>query len=151
MIFQNWCSLFAPSTSAASYRSFGITCRPASKSSATNGVVFQMSTAQTAPSAVLGSEIHACACAIRCRRTPRSLTTPKTSSSIHFHICAATTVGIAHGTSMTARMTPRPLNFELTTSATIRPSTNSKATVMIVNLTVVQIESRKNVSWSRFV
>ena len=69
-------------------------------------------------------------------RTPRSLTTPKMSSSIHFHICAATTVGIAHGTSMTARMTPRPLKLELTTSAMISPSTNSKKTVISVNLIV---------------
>ena len=59
------------------------------------------------------------------RRTRESLTTPKTSSYIHFHIWAATTVGIAHGTSMTARITPRPLKPELTTSAMIKPSTSS--------------------------
>ncbi len=35
--------------------------------------------------------------------------TPKTSLYIHFHICAETTVGIAQGTSITARMTPAPL------------------------------------------
>ena len=71
------------------------------------------------------------------------------SSSIHFHICAATTVGIAHGTSMTARITPRPLKLELTTSAMVSPSTNSKLTVITVNLTVVQTESRKIVSCQR--
>ena len=77
------------------------------------------------------------------RRTPASFTTPKTSSSIHFHICAATTVGIAHGTSITARIMPRPLKAELTTSAMTSPSTNSNETVISVNFTVVQTESRK--------
>jgi hypothetical protein len=55
------------------------------------------------------------------------------SSSIHCHIFAATTVGIAHGTSITARITPRPLKLELTTRAMIRPSRNSKETVIAVN------------------
>ena len=75
--------------------------------------------------------------------------TPKTSSYIHFHICAATTVGIAHGTSMTPRIRPRPLKFEFTTSAMIIPSTNSIDTVISVNSTVTQIECRKSVSWIR--
>ena len=95
-----------------------------------------MSTAQTAPSEVDGLEIQACECESTCVRTPKSLTTPNVSSSIHFHICAATTVGIAHGTSITARITPRPLKLELTTSAMISPSTNSKLTVITVNLSV---------------
>ena len=98
---------------------------------------------------MLGSEIHACECERMWRRTPASLTTPKTSSSIHFHICAATTVGIAHGTSITARMTPRPLKWELTVRAMISPSTNSIETVMSVNLTVTQTEWRKKVSCHR--
>ena len=73
--------------------------------------------------------------------------TPKMSSYIHFHIWAETTVGIAHGISMTARITPRPLKLEFTTRAMIRPRTNSKLTVMSVNFTVVTIESRKIESW----
>ena len=101
-----------------------MTWSPASRSSATNGVVFQMSTAQTAASAVLGSAIHAWGCARMPSRTPASLMTPF-DWSIDFHICAATTVGIAHGTSITARMTPRPLKLELTMSAIMSPSTNS--------------------------
>ena len=80
-------------------------------------------------------------------RTPRSLTTPKVSSSIHCHIFAATTVGIAHGTSITARIRPRPLKLELTTRAMISPRANSKTTVIPVNLTVSITELRKNVSW----
>jgi hypothetical protein len=74
------------------------------------------------------------------------LTTPKTSSYIHFHICAATTVGIAHGTSMTARITPRPLKPELTTSAMISPRRSSNDTVIRVNFTVTTTASRKIVS-----
>ena len=90
-----------------------------------------------------------CECERMPVRTPTSFTTPKTSSSIHFHICAAITVGIAQGTSMIARMSPRPLKAELTTRATISPSANSNATVISVNLTVVQTESRKIVSCQR--
>jgi hypothetical protein len=56
---------------------------------------------------------------------------------------------MAHGTSMAARISPRPLNSELTTSAMIRPSTNSKMTVMTVNWMVTQIELRKARSWTR--
>ena len=66
--------------------------------------------------------------------------------SIDFHICAATTVGIAHGTSITARMTPRPLKLELTMRAIASPSANSNTTVISVNLIVVQTASRKIVS-----
>ena len=84
-----------------------------------------------------------------CVRTPMSLMTPKMSSYIHFHIWAETTVGIAHGMSMTARITPRPLKLEFTTSAMIMPRTNSNTTVMTVNFTVVTIASRKIVSWIR--
>ena len=103
-----------------------------------------MSTAATAASGC--SEIHATGRSMTWRRTSESLTTPKTSSYIHFHICAATTVGIAQGTSMTARITPRPLKPELTTSAMIMPSTSSMETVITVNFTVTTIASRKIVS-----
>ena len=72
--------------------------------------------------------------------------TPVVSSSIHCHIFAATTVGIAHGTSITARIIPRPRNFEFTTNATINPSRNSKETVIAVNLIVRTTVSRKIVS-----
>ena len=47
---------------------------------------------------------------------------------------------------MTARITPRPLKFELTTRAMVSPSANSNATVISVNLIVVQTASRKIVS-----
>ena len=83
---------------------------------------------------------------MRWSRVPASLNTPNVSSSIHFHICAATTVGIAHGTSITARIAPRPLKLELTTRAITSPSANSKLTVISVNLIVSQMESRKTVS-----
>ena len=62
---------------------------------------------------------------------------------IHFHICAETTVMIAHGTSIAARMKPRPLKFEFTTSAMTRPRMNSKKTVTTVNCTVIQIDAAK--------
>src|SRR5207237_2509524 len=112
-----------------------------------NAVVFQMSTATTDASAVCGSEIQACECERMWVRRPKSFTTPKMSSSIHFHICAATTVGIAHGTSITARIAPRPLKLELTTSAMTSPSTNSNETVSSVNSIVFQTECQKTVSW----
>src|SRR5207237_6087772 len=126
-----------------------MTWSPASSRSATNGVVFQMSTADTDASAVFGCEIQATEWWMMWSRIKASLMTPKTSSYIHFHICAETTVGIAQGTSMTARMTPRPLKFELTTSAMTRPRTNSNETVISVNLTVSMIEFLKSLSWIR--
>src|ERR1041384_1053911 len=105
-----------------------------------------MSTAATEASGCSVSQDGGLDCDTTCVFWPRSLTPPKVSSSIHFHICAATTVGIAHGTSITARMRPRPLKLELTTRAMISPSTNSNATVMSVNLTVTQTEWRKTES-----
>src|ERR671931_1722215 len=106
-----------------------------------------MSTVHAEKSTVDGCASQACECERMCVRVPRSLMTPLVSSYIHFHICAATTVGIAHGTSITARMTPRPLKLELTTSAMIRPRTNSNETVITVNLTVTMIASLKIESW----
>src|SRR5689334_7195507 len=108
-----------------------------------------MSTADTDASGWSVSQDGGLDCETTCVFFERSVTTPNVSLSIHFHICAATTVGIAQGTSITARMTPRPLKLELTTSATIRPSTNSKDTVSSVNLSVTQIEFRKSVSCQR--
>ena len=126
-----------------------MTWRPASRRSATKGVVFQMSTMQTVASAVLDCEIHATGWSTRCRRIAASFTTPKTSSSIHFHIWAATTVGIAHGMSIIARIAPRPRKPEFTARAMIIPSTSSIETVIAVNFTVVTMESRKIVSSTR--
>ncbi len=97
-----------------------MTWRPASRRRATNGVVFQMSTAATA-AGLLRDPRHRVVEDVEADE--ESLTTPKTSWYIHFHIGAETTVGIAHGTSIAARITPRPLKFELTTSAMISPST----------------------------
>ena len=79
---------------------------------------------------MLGSEIHATRVREDVQPHAGVVDDAEHVVDIHFHICAATTVGIAHGTSITARMTPRPLKPELTTRAMISPSTNSKATVM---------------------
>ena len=126
-----------------------MTCSPARRSRATNGVVFQMSTTQTEASAVLGSAIHATPLSITWIRMRKSLMTPKMSLYIQRHICAATTVGIAQGTSITARITPRPLKPEFTTRAMIIPSTSSNETVMAVNFSVSQTESHQKGSWMR--
>ena len=64
-----------------------------------------MSTAHTAASDVLGSAIQATPLSTTWILIRMSLKTPKMSLYIHFHIWAATTVGIAHGTSITARIT----------------------------------------------
>jgi hypothetical protein len=121
-----------------------MTCSPARSSRATKGVVFQMSTTQTDASAVLGSAIHATPLSMTWIRIRKSLKTPKMSLYIQRHIWAATTVGIAQGTSITARMTPRPLKPEFTTRAMIIPSTSSKDTVIAVNFRVSQTESHQN-------
>ena len=59
---------------------------------------------------------------------------------------AEITVGIAQGTSMTARIAPRPRNLELTIIAMNRPMSNSSATEMTVKMTVVIIASMKSSS-----
>src|SRR5438270_2365657 len=126
-----------------------MTCRPARRRSATNGVVFQMSTAATAGSAVAFDAVQAIGFEMMCARNIRSLMTPYMSSYIQRHIWVEITVGIAHGTSIAVRIRPRPLNAELTTSATIMPRMNSKMTVTTVNLIVNQMALRNSVSWWR--
>ena len=61
-------------------------------------------------------------------RSSMSLTMPNWSLSIQAHIFAETTVGIAHGTSIAARISPRPGSRALTSSAIATPSTVSMAT-----------------------
>ena len=68
------------------------------------------------------------------------------SLSISSQRRAEMTVGIAQGTSMTARMAPRPRKLELTTSAMNKPIRSSPATEMTVKMTVVMIASMKSSS-----
>src|SRR5919198_3551834 len=118
-----------------------MTCSPASSSSATNGVVFQMSMAAMAGREVLAWDSQATLLGSRCSLvTTRSLITPNGSWNIHFHIWAEITVVMAQGMSMAVRIKPRPLKLELITIAMIMPRTNSKIMVITVNFTVTQIE-----------
>ena len=71
-----------------------------------NGVVFHTSTMTTVQSAVSGLAVQVIGAEIRPMRRSMSLITPNWSWSIQFHILAETTVGIAQGMRMMARMMP---------------------------------------------
>ncbi len=57
---------------------------------------------------------------------------------IHFHSSADTAVGIAHGTRMLARTSPRPRKARCMTSAIARPRRLSMTTVTRVKYVVFQ-------------
>ena len=59
---------------------------------------------------------------------PSTLLAIPSAWKIHFHRIAETTVGIAHGTRMLARTTPRPLNALCITRAIATPRTVSRTT-----------------------
>ena len=75
-----------------------------------------------------------------CRPDPSQtralLTNPNWSLSIHSQILADTTIGIAQGTRMAARTSPRPENARCSNKATASPSSVSKATDTIVKIMV---------------
>ena len=83
-----------------------------------NGAVFQVSAMITAIWAWKPSVDHRI-CLLR-----MSLATPL-ALKIHFHSRAETTVGMAHGTRMLARIRPRPLNAWFMISAIATPMTTS--------------------------
>lgn len=68
------------------------------------------------------------------------------SRRITVHSFADTTVGIAHGTSIAARIRPRPGNFELITMAMKMPRISSIVTETTVNISVLPIDPMKFVS-----
>ena len=80
-----------------------------------------MSTAQTDASAVLGSEIHACEWSRHVE--PHAGVVHDAEDVVEHPLphLRGDTVGIAQGTSITARMRPRPLKLELTTRAIDQP------------------------------
>ena len=65
-------------------------------------------------------------------------TIPSSGSNIDRHVIAVTAVIVAHGTSTTARSTPRPLNAWCIAIAIASPITSSRATETAVNPSVVQ-------------
>src|ERR1051325_7097428 len=105
-----------------------------------NGVVFQTSTATSAHSAVSGLATTDWPTFNKPRCRPQELTMPRLSWYIQFHICALTTVGMAHGTRMAVRKRPRPLILLLITSAKPRPSRVSTLTEVIVSRAVFHTE-----------
>ena len=90
-----------------------------------NGAVFQVSAMITAICAWMPS-VDQRICLLR-----RSLATPL-ALKIHFHSTAETTVGMAHGTRMLARIRARPLNARFMISAIATPITTSIATQITV-------------------
>src|SRR5215212_2109031 len=112
-------------------------CRPASRSRAMNGVVFQTSTAMMAASDVVALAIQATGLLRIPRRLTRmSLMTPLSWLYMNRQSWLETTVGMAQGMSIDVRTTPRPVKLELMISAMAIPSTVSMATDTTVKVTV---------------
>ena len=102
------------------------------------GVVFQMSTAMTAASAVPGLAVQATGLSMRPTVMKSALMTPKTSLNIQLHICAETTVGIAQGIRTAVRSRPRPGKWALSESAMASPRMVSMVTERGRRLSVFQ-------------
>ena len=93
-----------------------------------NGAVFQVSAMITAIWAWMPSVDHSTCLPMTWLATPLAL-------KIHFHKTADTTVGIAHGTRMLARIRLRPLNARFMISAIATPMMTS----MITQTTVKKV------------
>ncbi len=115
----------APSTAAASYNVRSIFCSPASSSRATNGVVFHTSARITGIHAVQVLMNQTIGCSRIPAFTSSSLAMPPCDSKMNRQRSAATTVGIAHGTSTAARTNPRPRNVRFIASARKSPISSS--------------------------
>ena len=74
----------------------------------------------------------------RCRRARHS-SSPAGVSNMKRHTSAATTVGIAHGSSMAVRTRPRAASVRSSASASARPSTSSSVTVAAAKASVCPI------------
>ena len=67
---------------------------------------------------------------------------PSSGSKIVCHVIAVTTVSTAHGTSMTVRRMPWPLNAACMAMAIATPSTSSRPTEKNVKTNVVRVASQ---------
>src|SRR5215203_4482610 len=106
-------------------------CKPARVSRPMNGAVFHTS-------AITIAQNEAPVSANQRISWPRILFITPEESKISFHISAETMVGIAHGTKMPARTTPRPLKALAMMSAIATPSTVSSSTQTIVIIVVLR-------------
>ena len=111
-------------------------CKPASSSSATNGVVFQTSARMTGTQAVAAWMNQTIGSRITPTLTSTAFTIPVWPSNMNRQSSAETTVGIAQGTSTAARTRPRPLNARLSASASQRPITSSRPTLVTAKKSV---------------
>ena len=96
-----------------------------------NGAVFQVSAMITATLAWKPSVVH------RISFPVVALTMPS-AENIQRHSSAETAVGMAHGTRMLARTSPRPRKAWCITSAMATPMTTSRATETTVKNVVFQ-------------
>jgi hypothetical protein len=126
VIFTNRCHMVAPSTLAASCSSSGTSARPASSSSAMNGVFFQTSVTMIAtyvPNVWLsGSPLRPSSFGIQ----------PLFRDQAYCQLNADTTATIAYGTSATERSSPRATSVRCIASASSIPSTNWMLTAITV-------------------
>ena len=71
---------------------------------------------------------------------------PESPSNMNRQISAATTVGIAQGTRMAARTSPRPRKVRFIARARTQPSPSSSVTLATVKSSVWTSASRKRAS-----
>src|SRR5215207_2728884 len=122
-------------------------CRPARRSNAMNGVVFQTSTAMIAGRDVAGLAIHATGLWRMPRRLTRiSLITPLSWLYMKRQSWLDTTVGMAQGINIDVLTTPRPLKFELMINAIAIPRMVSMATENTVKVIVCPSALMKTLS-----
>ncbi len=106
-------------------------CSPASSSTATNGVVFQASASTRGSQAKIGSANQVGAS--RPAPATSALARPKGLSKMNRQTSAATTVGIAHGSSTAVRTSPRARVTRSSARASSRPADSSIASVPATN------------------
>ena len=73
---------------------------------------------------------------------------PSSGSKIVRHVIAVTTVSIAHGTRMTVRRMPWPLNAACMAMAMATPRISSRPTAKNVKTNVVRVASQNSVEVS---
>jgi hypothetical protein len=117
----------APSTLAASYRSLGIACKPASVRTVRKGMRLQASAMITPPKAKLGLAKMLRGSFITPNFISTSLITPNDGLNIHAHMKPERTIGTAQGIIINDLKKAEPLTILFRQRARVKPTNNVKA------------------------
>ena len=123
-------------------------CSPASSNSATNGVVFQTSARMSGIQAATASANQVGAA--NPRRASTAEARPAGLSNMKRQTSAATTVGIAHGSSTAVRTSPAARETRSSASASTSPPASSSVTEAAANTPVcaIALQNRRSASAS---